>query len=162
MTEADALSDRERRAWYGFLTMQEDLRRHLNRGLTRESGLSLSDYAVLSTLHQSERGALRMYELRNALRWEKTRLTHQVTRMMKRGLVERVQCEEDGRGMRIVLTSDGRDTIEAALPDYLGDVRRLVFDMVTPKQLDVLADISEQVLSGLAEDPLDDDGATTK
>jgi DNA-binding MarR family transcriptional regulator len=82
--------------------------------------------------------------------------------MMKRGLVERVQCEEDGRGMRIVLTSDGRDTIEAALPDYLGHVRRLVFDMVTPKQLDVLADISEQVLSGLAEDPLDDDGATTK
>ncbi|MFL1377803.1 MarR family winged helix-turn-helix transcriptional regulator [Nocardiopsis protaetiae] len=156
MNEAEQLSDRERRAWYGFLTMQEDLRRHLNRHLTNEAGISLSDFAVLSTLQQSETGALRMFELRAALRWEKTRLTHQVTRMMKRDLVARVQCEEDTRGMRIHLTATGRDTIEAALPDYLDHVRRVVFDVVTPRQLDALADVSEQVLEALAAEPIDD------
>lgn len=150
------MTDRERRAWYGFLTMQEDLRRHLNRELAQNSGLSLSDYAVLSALQQSAQGVLRVYELRALLRWEKTRLTHQVTRMIKRGLLERVRCEDSARGMCVALTAEGRDAIEAALPDYLTHVRRVLFDVVTPRQLDVLAAVSEQVLDALEADPLDD------
>lgn len=156
MTEADELSDRERRAWYGFLTMQEDLRRHLNRELTRDSGLSLSDYAVLGSLHQSERGDLRMYELRAVLRWEKTRLTHQVTRMVNRGLLERIQSAEDARGKRIALTSAGRDAIEAAVPNHLRYVRRFFLDAVAPNQLDAIALVSESVLQALEQDPFDD------
>ena len=83
MGEPEWLNERERRAWYGFLTMQEDVRRHMNRQLLRDAGLSLADFVVLSALSQQPDGSLRVFELREALRWEKTRLTHQISRMIK-------------------------------------------------------------------------------
>jgi hypothetical protein len=46
MAGPEWLSERERRAWSGFLTMREDLRRHVNRQSPRDCGLSEADYAV--------------------------------------------------------------------------------------------------------------------
>ncbi len=103
MTEPERLTDRERRAWYGFLTMQEDVRRHMNRQLVRDAGISLADFAVLSTLRMAHGGPMRVFELREALRWEKTRLTHQISRMVRRGLVERRTSADDDRGNQILL-----------------------------------------------------------
>jgi DNA-binding MarR family transcriptional regulator len=156
VTEAELLTDRERRAWYGFLTMQEDLRRHLNRELMRDSAISLSEFAVLSTLQMSDQDAMRVHEMRAVLRWEKTRLTHQISRMSSRELVRRITSDEDPRGVRIALTDKGRATIEAAVPGHVAQVRRFFFDAVAPKHLDVIANVSESVLEGLEEDGVDD------
>jgi DNA-binding MarR family transcriptional regulator len=156
VNEAELLTDRERRAWYGFLTMQEDLHRHLNRALTRDSAITLSDFAVLSTLQMSGQDAMRVHEMRAVLRWERTRLTHQISRMSSRGLVTRIKCDEDARGVRIALTDKGRATIEAAVPGHVAQVRRLFLDAVPPKHLDIIANVAESVLEGLEEDGVDD------
>ncbi|MEU3855217.1 MarR family winged helix-turn-helix transcriptional regulator [Streptomyces sp. NPDC029554] len=156
MTESQQLNERERRAWYGFMTMQEDLRRHMNRQLLRDTGLSLTDYAVLSVLSQHPGGSLRMFELRELLRWEKTRVTHQVSRMISRGLVERRPCSEDNRGSHVALTSEGHEAIAKATPLHVGHVRRVFLDAVSPRQLDVLAALSEAVLSNLEEEASSD------
>jgi hypothetical protein len=58
--EPEWLNERERRAWYGFLTMQEDVRRHMNRQLLRDAGVSLADFAVLSALSQQSDGSMRV------------------------------------------------------------------------------------------------------
>jgi DNA-binding MarR family transcriptional regulator len=152
MTQPAELNEREQRAWYGFLTMQEDIRRHMNRQLLQDSGLSLADYAVLSTLWMQEDDSLRVFELRERLRWEKTRLTHQITRMTKRGLVERNRCAEDGRGHQIILTRAGHEAITKAIPLHIDHVRRIFLDVVTPRQLDALAALSEAVLENLTDD----------
>lgn len=152
MTEHQQLSERERRAWYGFLTMQEDLRRHMNRQLLRDTGLSLTDYAILSGLSLQPGGSLRMFELRELLRWEKTRVTHQVSRMISRGLVERRACAEDTRGSHVALTEDGREVIAKAIPLHIDYVRRVFLDLASPRQLDALADLSEAVLGNLEEE----------
>lgn len=158
VNEAELLTDRERRAWYGLLTMQEDLHRHLSRELIRDCSITLSDFAVLSTLQMSGRAAMRVHEVRAAVRWEKTRLTHQISRMTSRGLLARIRCDEDRRGVWVALTDEGRAAIEAALPGHVARVRAMFLDVVPPKHLEILASISESVLEGLEEDA-DDTGS---
>ncbi|MFI6069912.1 MarR family winged helix-turn-helix transcriptional regulator [Micromonospora sp. NPDC051227] len=155
MTEPERLNDRERRAWHGFLTMQEDVRRHLNRQLLNEAGISLADFAVLSALRRSP-DPMRVFELRETLRWEKTRLTHQISRMIRRGLVERQSCAEDSRGNHVALTSEGCSVIDKATPLHLRYVRELFLDVLSPRQLDTLAVVSETVLDNLKDDPFED------
>jgi hypothetical protein len=48
------------------------------------------------------------------------------------------------------LTANGREAIEAAAPQHVEDVRRWFIDVLTPEQLDALADISDSVLDNLA------------
>ncbi|MBB6551873.1 MarR family winged helix-turn-helix transcriptional regulator [Nonomuraea rubra] len=72
--------------------------------------------------------------------------------MTSRGLVTRIKCKEDARGVRIALTDKGRATIGAAVPGHVAQVRKLFLDAVPPKHLDIIANISEAVLEGLEDD----------
>jgi hypothetical protein len=46
----------------------------------------------------------------------------------------------------------GRKTIEAAAPKHVATVRRLVVDVLTPKELASLGRISQRILEALDED----------
>ena len=149
MTEPRWLDDREQQAWRGYLAMQTELQAHLNRRLQADSGLSLSDFAVLVTLTDTDDGRLRARELAEALQWEKSRLSHHLARMQRRGLVERQECPDDARGAFITVTADGRRAIERAAPPHVETVRDLVFDALAPDDVDALARISDAVLTRL-------------
>jgi len=143
------LDDREQQAWRGYLAMQTELQAHLNRRLQADSGLSLSDFAVLVTLTDTDDGRLRAGELAEALQWEKSRLSHHLGRMQRRGLVERQECPDDARGAFVAVTDDGRRAIERAAPPHVETVRDLVFDVLAPDDVDALARISDAVLTRL-------------
>jgi DNA-binding MarR family transcriptional regulator len=162
VTEAEQFDDRERRTWFSFLTMQEDLRRHINRQLLKDSGLSLADFSVLSGLSQHPHGSLRVFELVDLLRWERTRLMHQVSRMESRGLLERRPTEEDSRGSRVALTEQGWKAVRSAAPQHLRDVRRTFFDALSPRQVDMLAALSEAVLESIREQEAEEHGKTVR
>jgi DNA-binding MarR family transcriptional regulator len=146
------LTEREMRAWRGFARMQVLLSAHLHRTLLRETGLSLPDYAVLMHLSEASEGQLRPFQLSDALQWEKSRLSHHLTRMEARGLVTRRECPTDARGAFVVLTPAGRAAIEAAAPTHVADVRDAFIDVLTSVQLDTLAEISDAVLTRLSAD----------
>jgi DNA-binding MarR family transcriptional regulator len=148
-TEPRWLDELEARAWRGYTRMRVELEAALSRELSRHSGLSHADYAVLVELSEDEEGRLRAFQLGRALRWEKSRLSHHLKRMEARGLVRREECAEDSRGSEVVLTAEGRKVIEQAAPAHVEAVRRLMIDHLTPEQLEVLADIAEVVLAGL-------------
>jgi DNA-binding MarR family transcriptional regulator len=148
----------EQRAWRGFLDVHAQLRARLHRELQAGSGLSLSDYDVLVHLTDVPDGRLRAFELGEGLQWEKSRVSKQVARMAKRGLVVRLDCPEDRRGAYVTLTAEGRRAIEEAAPAHVALVRRLVFEMLSPAQVRALAAISETVLEEL--DAQDDDEST--
>jgi len=131
--------------------MQAQLAAQLNRELQADSELSHSDFAVLVELTDVDDGRVRVMELARALQWEKSRLSHHLRRMQQRGLVAREECPSDARGAFIVLTAAGRAAIEAAAPKHVETVRRLVFDALTPEQVEALAAISDTVLARLAE-----------
>jgi DNA-binding MarR family transcriptional regulator len=85
--------------------------------------------------------------------WERSRLSHQIARMVKRGLVAREECAEDGRGAFVVITPAGRETIEAASPKHVAAVRRLVVDVLDPDELAALGRISDRILDRLDDEP---------
>ena len=139
----------EQHAWRTFLQMQGQLTARLGRDLQADSELSLADYDVLVHLTDLAGGRRRILELARELDWEKSRMSHHLARMTKRGLIAREECPADGRGAFIVIPQEGRAAIEAAAPRHVESVRRLVFDALTPEQVATLATISEQILGRL-------------
>jgi len=91
-------------------------------------------------------------ELCNALGWEKSRVSHQVRRMQKDGLICREPNPDDARSTMVCLLPAGRAAIEKAAPGHVEDVRRNFIDLLTPAELDMLAALNERVLRHLAKD----------
>lgn len=143
------LDEREQAIWRGYLKMTNLLSAHLNRSLVTKSGLSDGDYGVLVNLSEAESGRMRAFELARGVQWEKSRLSHQLTRMQGRGLIKREECPSDARGAFIVLTDAGRAAIDAAAPRHVDDVRRYFFDLLTPEQLATLDDIATTVVGNI-------------
>jgi DNA-binding MarR family transcriptional regulator len=146
VTEPRWLDEREQRAWRGYLAMQAQLQARLHRRLQADSGLSYADFDVLVALTDRGDDRVRVLELAEALQWEKSRLSHHLSRMQKRGLVEREECADDARGAFVVLTAEGRRAIEGAAPAHIEAVRELMFDALDTDQVDALAGIADTVL----------------
>jgi DNA-binding MarR family transcriptional regulator len=140
------LDEREQAAWRAYLDMNAKLTARLNREMQDQSGVSIADFSVLVQLSEHVDARMRILELARALGWEKSRLSHQLTRMQQRGLIERSNCSEDRRGAFVVLTDQGRATVEAAAPRHVESVRRYVFDSLTAEQVESLGSISSIVV----------------
>ena len=143
------LDDREQAAWRSYLDMNAKLSARLNKDMQDGAGISLSDFSVLVQLSEHEGHQMRVLELARAIGWEKSRLSHQLTRMQQRGLVDRSNCTEDRRGAFIVLTDQGRQTVEAAAPQHVEAVRRYLFDELSAVQVDALGVIAQTVVERL-------------
>ena len=148
MSDTIWLDDREQRAWRSFTAAMVRLKAALARELQRDSGLSGPDYDVLAKLSEAPDQRLRAYELGAATGWEKSRLSHHLTRMEQRGLVAREQCE-GSRFFDVVLTEQGRATIEEAAPTHVAHVRDWFIDALTPEQLDALAEACDAITARL-------------
>jgi DNA-binding MarR family transcriptional regulator len=132
--------------------MNQHLYATLEDQLVQDAGLSAADYKVLHPLSESPDGVLRARELGIEIGWDRSRLSHHVTRMEKRGLVVREECAEDGRGLMVRLTLAGRKAIQAAAPQHVEGVRRYFFDVVSKQELETLAAVFDRVLANLARD----------
>jgi DNA-binding MarR family transcriptional regulator len=144
------LTEEEQRAWRGLLRMTSQLNARANRLLQEEYGISLADYEVLVALSEAPEGRLRVFEVADALAWEQSRVSHQLARMARRGLLTREGCATDARGAFAVLTTVGRATIERAAPAHVEQVRQLVFDELSHEQVSALTEITTRVLDRLA------------
>lgn len=153
MTKARWLNEQEERAWRALQFMQMRLEGELARQLAVDSGLSYPDYLVLVALTDRDDGRMRLFELAGILGWEKSRASHQVSRMANRGLVKKEKCDADRRGAYVVITKRGRTEIAAAAPGHVATVRRLFVDRLAPAQLDAIAETAETVLAAFDEEP---------
>jgi DNA-binding MarR family transcriptional regulator len=130
MSDSDGrwLADDEQDAWRVYVRGHARLMAELHRRLVAASGLGLTDYEVLVHLSEATDGRLRSFELAEAMQWERSRLTHHLTRMEQRALIVRRRCDDDGRGSYVELTRDGRRSLERAAPRHAADVRELFVD----------------------------------
>lgn len=152
------LNHEEEAAWRGLLRSQAQLMAVLGRELQDQSGLSSQDYGVLVTLNDSPDGRMRAFEVGRELAWEKSRLSHHISRMVQRNLVSRVRCPTDHRGSFIAITPTGRKALKAAAPGHVAAVRRYFVDLLSPEELETLTAIAEKTISALSpacdwEDP---------
>ncbi|MDT5103603.1 MAG: hypothetical protein QOI25_1116 [Mycobacterium sp.] len=123
----------EQRVWRNYLVMTARLQSAMSRQLQADCGLSLADYDVLVAL--DDRPGCRIAQLGERLGWEQSRLSHQLSRMRARGLVERRGAADDRRAATVDLTADGRAALASAAPGHAELVRALVFDGVPAADL---------------------------
>lgn len=149
MEDEPWLSDVEQRLWRRWVGVSAKLPAAQHRQLQADSGLSLPDFVVLVLLTESDQGRVRVSDLARGLEWERSRVSHHVSRMQRRGLVRKDECPDDARGAFVVVTAQGRAAIEAAAPGHAREVRRLVFDQLSASDVEVISDALariEQVL----------------
>ena len=132
----------ELRTWRDFIETVEALSWRLAGRLQSESSLSPGDYQVLLALSEADGHRIRSSELAAVIGWERSRLSHHLGRMEKRGLVGRDPCAADGRGAEVVLTRPGSDCFRRATIPHLRAVRELFVDALSPQQLAAADDIA--------------------
>jgi DNA-binding MarR family transcriptional regulator len=125
----------------------------LNRELQQDSGLTLPEYEVLVQLSETPQRRMRPFQICEALNWEQSRLSHQLTRMERRGLVARHECAADGRGAFIELTAAGTEAIGGAAARHVAAVRRLIFDQLSDAQREAFEETCAAILAALSEQP---------
>lgn len=149
MSEVRWLSAEEQEVWRAFMIAVTKFTEHLDRQLQRDSGMPMAYYEILVALSEAEGRALRMSELAAVCHSSRSRLSHAVARLEREGWVERRACPEDRRGSIAALTDTGYAVLESAAPGHVTAVREHLFDVLTPEQLRVLAEISRAVDAGL-------------
>ncbi|MEY2424263.1 MAG: hypothetical protein QOI95_4330 [Acidimicrobiaceae bacterium] len=143
------LDEREAHLWRSWLRLNQELVSILEEQISREGGLSGADYAVLVPLSAAPDGMLRARELGREILWDRSRLSHQLGRMEKRGLVVREECVEDARGAMVRMTDAGRAAIQHAAPGHVAATRRYFFDVLSNKEVDQLTTAFDRVLANL-------------
>lgn len=146
------LSDEEQKLWRMILATGRKIDRRLEDVLTASAGLSMPEYGVLVALSEAEDHSLRMKELCTALDWDRSRMSHQITRMERRGFLTKQRSQADARGVVVTLTAEGTQRLEKAVPDHVESVRQLVFDHLDRDDIEPLRRFMEGILD--AENPL--------
>src|SRR3954463_4816157 len=100
---AEPLSDTQLQHWRAFIESSWALHTALEDELRAATGLSMNDYHVLVALADAPGRRIRMGELANRLVFSPSRITYQITSMVKRGLVSKEACPDDRRGFEAVL-----------------------------------------------------------
>lgn len=88
---------------------------------------------------------LRQQTLANTLCWSKSRLSHQLTRMQERGLVERIV--EHAAEVRITLTKAGLQELQESDEAHAAAVRRHLLNPATKAELDALVRLVDRLKS---------------
>jgi DNA-binding MarR family transcriptional regulator len=141
------LDDTEQRAWRGLVAFVTVGIPRIERTF-RAHGLVHLEYGILAVLSEHEAG-LRLRTLAHVLGVSPSRLTHRMSKLTERGLVEQQPCAEDGRGSVATITSSGHDLLRAIAPAHVEDVRAAVFDHLDAGAVAGLAGAMTSVASGL-------------
>ena len=131
------LSEPEQDAWRAYLHGSRLLEVALDADLSGV-GVSLPEYEILSMLSEAEGGRMRMSTLADLVVQSRSRVTHTASRLEKRALVTRQPSVEDGRGVELVLTDEGRETIVRLARVHVESVREHLLDLLTPEQFEQL------------------------
>ncbi len=150
MSEVSDIPDADWAVWRSFVAMRRRLDRALEQQLQEDAGISVPDFEILLSLFKAPENQLRGKELVELLGWEKSRVSHQVTRMVARGLVERRECPTDLRGSWVTLLPEGRRAVLKASRGNAVELRRVFFDVLTPEEKATLGGISERIIERIS------------
>jgi DNA-binding MarR family transcriptional regulator len=151
VTDARWLDESEQQVWRAYLAASQQLWDRLDDDLQSGTGMPLSEYEILVRLSEAPDGRLRMSQLADLVVHSRSRLTHTVARMERRGLVVRRPCEEDGRGVLAELTDHGYEVLAKAAPVHVQSVRQHMFDPLTPEEVAVLGRAMRKIAESLKE-----------
>ncbi|MDF0528808.1 MarR family winged helix-turn-helix transcriptional regulator [Tsukamurella sp. 8F] len=125
------LEPAELELWYAWKRASEAVRSAVADDIVKATGLSDPDFGILTRVVELGDGRLRQSELAASMGWHRSRLSHQLTRMCERGLVER---REASGGVDVLVTARGRELADAARPVHADAVRAHLLSAIAPAQ----------------------------
>jgi len=137
------ISDEEWLAWRGYRRLAALITGRIARDISEATGLSDQDFMILMELSKSPHAELLQRELQEYIEWDKSRLSHQLSRMSSRGLVQRNR--KSSSGISVGITDAGRLLLNKARPVHAASVRRHFLDLLTPDDLPELIAINERL-----------------
>ena len=146
------LTSKEQRAWRAYIAATHLLEDAIDRQLQQDAGMPHLYYSILANLSEVPGRSLRMTDLAQKSKITRSRLTYAVTRLEKDGLVRREDCKWDKRGSIATLTDEGMAVLERTAPGHVETVRSLLFDRLTPQQVEQLEDIFSGIAKTLESD----------
>jgi len=150
--EVQWLSEAEQVSWRAYLRANRELAVALDSDL-QATGISLSEYELLSMLSEAAMGQLRMSALAALIVQSRSRVTHTAARLERRGWVKRSPAPDDGRGVLLRLTDEGREAITGFAAVHVASVRRHLVDILTPEQFAALGEAMQAIRDAYAADP---------
>jgi DNA-binding MarR family transcriptional regulator len=141
----------ELRIWRDYIETADALRSVLAARLQSDSGVSSGDYTVLLALSEADGDRLRSSALAAQIGWERSRLSHHLGRMERRGLIAREDCPTDNRGAEIVLTAAGAGVFQDSIGPHLRAIREAFVDALTPEQIVAAGEIASALRTHLTD-----------
>jgi DNA-binding MarR family transcriptional regulator len=133
-------------AWTNLAQVLMTLPTALDRQLREDAGIPHAYYQILVLLNARPDRSLRMTDLARLAGTTTSRLSHAVAALEQRGWVCRTSCPTDRRGQIARLTDAGVAAVDAAAPGHVDEVRRLVFDRLSPDEVVQLRAITRKLL----------------
>jgi DNA-binding MarR family transcriptional regulator len=139
------LDKEEQRSWRALMMGITLLLDRLDEDLSREFGISLTEYEVLVRLSEREGRQMRMAQLADSMAHSRSRVTHTVARMERSGYITRGTTPEDGRGVVATMTDQGYSLLVAAAPCHVESVRNNIVDLVDKDDFAALGRVFDTV-----------------
>lgn len=145
--DKNELNEEEMRIWHMWKGTFQSIFGRVVKEMSEHTGLSEGDYGVLDRLALLGNGSLRQQELADSMNWDKSRLSHHLTRMEKRGLVMRKPLDTD-RGVQVIITSAGQSALDDARPIVAKSIRKHFLDQLTDQDIELIAKLAQSTKSG--------------
>ncbi|MEK3935280.1 MarR family transcriptional regulator [Sporosarcina sp. FSL W7-1349] len=95
-------------------------------------GLNPTEFAVLELLHH--RGRQPIQKIGQKILLRSGSMTYVVDKLEKKGLLQRIFCEEDKRITYMSITKDGVELIESIFPEHAENIRSIMSGLTTEEQ----------------------------
>lgn len=145
--EAWSVEVDDRRAWLAFLAVTMNLVPQLDAHHKRLFGITHIEYSVLIVLAEAPDRTAQLSVLAGRVHASLSRLSHIVRRLERAGYLRLGPSSTDGRATVATLTDAGWDLLDRSADENMAEVRRLLFDPLTPEQRRQLADISMTLMT---------------
>jgi DNA-binding MarR family transcriptional regulator len=142
------LKHHEWSAWLQLVSTFTLLPAALDSQLQREAGLSHFEFSVMAALSRQPGRSLQLKELAVVANGSLSRLSHVISRLERRGWVRRTSGTK-GRATHAELTDEGYRKLMETGPIHFREVRRLVFDVLTPEEVKALKQVTGRINAGL-------------
>lgn len=123
------------RGWRTLAALHGIIEADLEKALGASAGLSVVEYTVLDALSRQDGWHMRMQQLARATALSPSATTRLVTRLEDRGLLTRVLCADDRRGIYTELTAAGQKLYSTAHPIHDETLERALSEASTQPEL---------------------------
>jgi DNA-binding MarR family transcriptional regulator len=140
MSIMDDTGEFRAQGWRTLAALHGLIEGELERSLQAEAQLSVVEFTVLEALSRQDGWHMRMQQLARATALSASATTRLVNRLEDRGLLTRILCADDRRGIYTELTPSGITLLEQSRPVHDVTLKRALAEAREIPELTTLVD----------------------